>query len=148
MKKKLVVPIVAILALFVFSLGVFAENMSWWPSTLSLGIGSSVNGATRKYYAGRNKIRIAVSQLVTDQTHKEVRLATTYSEEASNYCELIGSVIFKTTHQTGFEKDWGLLQNGNRFYTFSTKINGTSYAGLISKEVIMYSEYVPNYSHY
>ena len=143
MKKKFVIPIVAILSFLVLSLPVFADfYMSFWKSTLSLGIGASLNGSTREYLSGKNGIMIAVSQLVTDQTHKEVRLLTTYAEDASTYCELIGKVTFKTTNPTGFKKEWGVLPKGNRFYTFTTKINGTSYAGLISQEVIMYSEHV------
>lgn len=143
MKKKFGMVLVTVISLLVLSLPVFADfYMSWWPSTLSLGIGKSLTGSTREYLAGKNGIRIAVSKLVTDSTHKELRLETQYIEEASNYCELIGQVTFKTQNQTGFSKEWGILPDGNRYYTFSTKIDGKSYAGIISNEVIMYSEHV------
>ncbi len=142
--KKTSFALVALVAVFAVTLTASARYFrTCHESTLSLGIGRSLHAKTREYKVGDNGIRIAVPTLYTDKTHKTTKLEVEYIEDQPNVCIYIGSKIFSTTSPTVFETNWGELAQGNRWYDFSTKIDGVSYGGLYSPEVLMYSEYYP-----
>ena len=114
-------------------------DASTYRSTLSLGKGKYVAGATRAYTAGYNSIRIDINSFTKVDGLNYTKLQVNYIEDATNYCFNIGSVVFKIDAKTTYAHDWGNLSTGNRYYLFSTKVDGYSYGGVSSNNVIMTS---------
>ena len=141
MKSKLIKTVLVAITLFAFAIPVYALRIEQFESTLSLGIGAYLRGTTYEFPAGINGIQIAVQKLVTDRTHKTNKLNVRYVEDGSNYSKLIGQKTFSTSTPTSYKREWGQLSAGKRYYEFSTKIDGESYAGLTSTEVLMYVDW-------
>lgn len=136
--KKGFIMLVVILGVVGSISTVFAATR--YTSTLSLGKGKNLIGATRNYPAGNNYISIYVDSFTKTSGKSYTKLKTFYFNDMGNYSVNVGSQVF-TISTTGklLVKEWGQLSAGNRYYSFSTKIDDVNHGGVQSDTVIMAS---------
>lgn len=142
MKKIFGMTIVASLITFLF---VGMVNASSYWSTLSIGQGRTVTGATRTYSPGINAISIKpyTFDKVNGLNYTKLEVALYNDNNSAN--PIVGTTIFK------IEKEYLTLRHyfknelpgGNRYYKFSTKVDDFNYGGVTSEEVLMMS-FVPS----
>ncbi|MBR1376661.1 MAG: hypothetical protein IJ565_02490 [Bacilli bacterium] len=106
---------------------------------VQIGYGSSLTGGSRNLPAGYNFFYLKnyyfydQSGNVTYSGYSKIR--TSYIEDHATYSTLIGYADKDVSHLDSFLLDWGYLAAGTRYYSFSTKINGTSYLGQYASPV-------------
>ena len=136
--KKSFIMLIAILGVVGSISTVFAATR--YTSTLSLGKGRYLIGATRNYSAGNNYISIYIDSFTKTTGQNYTKLKTFYYNDMGNYSTNVGSQVF-TINATGklHVKEWGQLSAGNRYYSFTTQIDNVNHGGVQSDTVIMAS---------
>ena len=120
-----------------------AYNVNRYLSYAVIGYGSSFNGSTRSYSAGYNFLYYRAANFY-DKNGKLVysgnsRMRTLNVEDTSVSCIVLGYSDNTVTAGDSVLLSWGYLPSANRFYGFSTEINGTKYQGQNDSVVIMSS---------
>lgn len=121
-------------------LGCATVLASSYTSYLIIGNGSTVIGGTRYYTAGTNTIDISVDGWTNYGNKGYTKLKTTLMRDNGNSSTQLGSSTNKIS-STGFSiyNNYGYQAASNKYYTFTTYINGVVYGGVTSNSIIMQS---------
>ena len=137
MKKTLGITATALFITFAF---VAMMNASTYWSTLSLGTGRTLKGATRAYTAGINAISINPYTFEKANGLDYTKLEVALYDDVSTANPLVGTVKFRVDdNKNKLRYYFGDQPAGNRYYKFSTKVDGFNYGGVTSEEVLMMS---------
>ncbi|MBR1376662.1 MAG: hypothetical protein IJ565_02495 [Bacilli bacterium] len=136
MKNAKFIVIAVLLSVFCMT-NVSASIINNYDDPIDIPYGSTVIDMDhiRYFSAGYNYFRMEVQYLLSSTgalnnvTVSKVR--TTYIESSGTYSTLIGyQDASVSTSAPVFAIRWGYLSSGNRYYSYSTEINGTDYYGI------------------
>lgn len=115
-------------------------SASSYTSTLYIGNGSTVTGSTRYYTAGTHKISIYVDSYTKMSLMNYTKLKIQLARDNGNSSTLLGTKTNTINDlTTTVLNNFGTQTAGNKYYAFSTKIDGTTYGGVKSNSVVMSS---------
>lgn len=113
---------------------------SSYTSYLQIGNGSTVIGSTRYYTAGTHNIQIDIDSWTNYASRGYTKLRISLSRDNGNsstllstYTRQISAANICTYNNMGYQAA------SNKYYSFSTKIDGTTYGGIYSSNVVMTS---------
>lgn len=134
--SKLSMIVLSIAVLF----AVVTVSASSYTSYLQIGNGSTVIGATRYYTAGTHQIQIDIDSWTNYASRGYTKLKITLSRDNGNSSTLLNTY----TRQISASKictytNMGYQSASNKYYSFSTNIDGVTYGGVYSSNVVMTS---------
>jgi len=137
MKKIYFLSLIGVICLSLF---ITTVNASTYTSTLSLGDGRRLTGATRSYTAGTNKISIYVNSFTRVNGLNYTKLNVTLATDTGTSSMRVGTtnMTIDRISQT-YTHNWGYLSQADRYYSFSTIVDNYNYGGLYSSHVEMSS---------
>lgn len=122
------------------AVGCLTVSASSYTSTLNIGNGVSFSGSTRYYTAGTHKISIYVDSYTKMSLMNYTKLKIQLARDNGNSSTLLGTKTNTINDlTTTVLNNFGTQTAGNKYYSFSTKIDGTTYGGVKSNSVVMSS---------
>jgi len=121
-------------------LTIASVSASSYTSYLSLGNGKYVIGATRYYTAGKHTVMTEPTSLTNYGNKGYTKLHIVLAQDNGNSSTYLSSAtqkIFSTN--VCITSDMGYQNASNKYYTFSTKVDGVVYGGVYAKKVLMES---------
>lgn len=137
--KKLTIGLCAILIAVVSFVAINKVKASQYYSTLSLGKGSYVFGATRNYTAGDNWFSVVVNSWQSVDGLNYTKLFVSINNNINGVTNQVDCVRLKINSNQSYPHWWGYLPQQYRYYYFTTYVDGYAYGGVQSNLVTMSS---------
>lgn len=115
-------------------------SASSYTSTLYIGNGSTVTGSTRYYTAGEHKISISIDKWTNYGNIGYSKLLIRLVQDNGTSSTSLSTATKKITTANVSIMSWmGTHSASDKYYVFSTRVDGTTYGGITSNNVTMQS---------